>query len=296
MSLRDLILVLIVCLAWAFNFIASAKGMEHFSPFLFLAIRFAILLLFMAPFLRWPPPGQWFRLVAVALCIGALHFLTLLWALAKSEDVTSVAIALQTYIPMAVLVAMIFLGERVGWRSLSAIFVAFAGVLVISFDPMVFSQMDVLVISLASALFHAVGSTFMRRIHGVSTFSFQAWTAVFALPLMLAASWLTEDGQLHTMQTAEWLHWASVLYSALIASIVGHGLFFVLVQRNPVTTVMPYLLLMPLMAVVFGILVWGDQPGGRLLAGGALVLLGILAITLRAKRKSLKTAVQTSIV
>jgi O-acetylserine/cysteine efflux transporter len=39
------------------------------------------------------------------------------------------------------------------------------------------------------------------------------------------------------------------------------------------------------LAVVFGILVWGDRPGWRLLVGGALVLAGILAITLRALHK-----------
>ncbi len=41
----------------------------------------------------------------------------------------------------------------------------------------------------------------------------------------------------------------------------------------------------PLAAVMFGVLVWGDRPGPRLLVGGALVLCGILVVTLRARRK-----------
>jgi len=40
--------------------------------------------------------------------------------------------------------------------------------------------------------------------------------------------------------------------------------------------------------VVFGILVWGDRPGWRLLLGGAMVLLGILAINLRSRLKAEK--------
>jgi O-acetylserine/cysteine efflux transporter len=49
---------------------------------------------------------------------------------------------------------------------------------------------------------------------------------------------------------------------------------------------MPYLQLTPVLAVVFGILVWGDRPGWRLLAGGAVVIVGILLITLRARGKA----------
>jgi O-acetylserine/cysteine efflux transporter len=46
--------------------------------------------------------------------------------------------------------------------------------------------------------------------------------------------------------------------------------------------------MMPLFAVMFGVLVWGDQPGWRMLLGGAFVLLGILAITLRTRHKAEK--------
>jgi O-acetylserine/cysteine efflux transporter len=74
----------------------------------------------------------------------------------------------------------------------------------------------------------------------------------------------------------------------VVASIVGHGAFFVLVQRHPVSAVMPYMLLTPLAAVIFGVLVWGDRPGSRLLWGGALVLSGILVVTLRARQKTLE--------
>jgi O-acetylserine/cysteine efflux transporter len=73
----------------------------------------------------------------------------------------------------------------------------------------------------------------------------------------------------------------------LVASIIGHGLFFTLVQRHPVSAVMPYLQLQPVFAVIFGILIWGDEPGWRLYLGGFTVIIGILIITLRARRKTL---------
>ena len=38
MPLRDLALVLVICVVWAGNFIAGAQGMQHFPPFLFMVL------------------------------------------------------------------------------------------------------------------------------------------------------------------------------------------------------------------------------------------------------------------
>jgi len=285
MPLRALFLVFLVCLVWAFNFVAAAQGMQHFSPYLFMVARFLIVLIVLLPFLRWPPADQWGRLIFVCLCMGALHFTLLFLAIARSYDLSSIAISQQTYIPMAVILAMVILGERVGWRSLAAIVVAFSGVVVLSFDPLMLKQLDVLGIALLSALFQALGSVYMRGLRGIGVFNFQAWTALISLPVLLAASLLLETGQMEAVRTAAWLDWGSIIYSAVFASIVGHGLFFFLVQRHPVSTIMPYMLLTPLMAVMFGVLIWGDRPGWRLILGGVLVLSGILFVTLRARQK-----------
>jgi O-acetylserine/cysteine efflux transporter len=286
MPARDLGLILVICIVWAGNFIAGSFGMRHFSPFLFMILRFVLLLLILLPFLRRPPPGQWVRLITVCLLIGGLHFTLMFWALARSGDVSSVAIVQQTYIPMAVILAMFLMKERAGWKTLAATFLAFLGVLVVGFDPLVLTQTDVLAITLISALFQALGSIYQRGIRGVGVLNFQAWTAVITLPVLLAATLLTEQGQWETLKTAPWQSWASVVYSAVMASIVGHGLFFYLVQRHPVTSVMPYLQITPVLAVVFGILFWGDQPGPRVLIGGSLVIVGILLITLRARQRT----------
>jgi O-acetylserine/cysteine efflux transporter len=48
---------------------------------------------------------------------------------------------------------------------------------------------------------------------------------------------------------------------------------------------MPYLQLTPVLAVVIGVIVWGDRPGWRLLVGGFLVIASILLITLRARAR-----------
>ena len=284
MNLRDLTLLMVVCLVWAFNFVSGAKGMQQFSPLMFMVLRFTLLLTLTLPFLRMPPAGQWPRLAAAALLIGSVHFCFMFWALKRSGDVSSVAIVQQTYVPIAVLLAVVLLGESIGWRRLLAIGLAFAGVLILGFDPHVLSRPDALVLTLLSAFFQALGSIFLRGIAGVSAMNFQAWTAILSLPLLITLSLLLEGGQLESLRAAEPLHWASVAFSAIGASVAGHGLFYYMAQRHPISTIMPYMLMMPVFAVIFGVLVWGDRPGWRLLLGGGLVLLGILVITLRTRR------------
>jgi O-acetylserine/cysteine efflux transporter len=284
MKLRDLSILMLICLVWGFNFVAGAKGTQQFSPLMFMVLRFTLLLALTLPFLRLPPVSQWPRLAAAALSIGSVHFCFLFWALKRSSDVSSVAIVQQTYVPIAVLLAVFMLGESIGWRRSLAIGLAFLGVLVLGFDPHVLSQPDALVLALLSAFFQALGSIFLRGIVGVSAMNFQAWTAILSLPLLFTLSLVLEGGQVESIRTAQPLHWASVAFTAIGASVAGHGLFYYMAQRHPISTIMPYMLMMPVFAVMFGVLVWGDRPGWRLLVGGSLVLLGILIITLRTRR------------
>jgi O-acetylserine/cysteine efflux transporter len=88
------------------------------------------------------------------------------------------------------------------------------------------------------------------------------------------------------MRAASATAWFGVAYAAVVASLLGHGLYYRLVQRHPVAQVTPYLLATPLLATLLGIVVLHDRVGPRLWIGGAMVLGGVLAIALRSLAKS----------
>ena len=131
MSPAHLLLVILICVLWAFNFIAAAWAVEHFPPILFTVIRFVMVALMMLPFVRRPAQGQWWLLIGVCLSIGGLHFAFAFTALALAEDISSVAIVMQVYIPMTTLLAVWLLGERIGWRTVTGILIAFGGVMAV---------------------------------------------------------------------------------------------------------------------------------------------------------------------
>jgi O-acetylserine/cysteine efflux transporter len=286
MPTRDMFLVLLICLAWAGNFLSSKLALGEFPPLLFTALRLVLLAALLAPFVKRPAPGQWPRLAAVALCNGVLHFGLSFWSLRLSPNLASPAILMQSYVPMASVLAWWVLGERFGWRTAAAIALSFAGVLVLGLDRHVLDAPEAVVLMLVSAFFLALGTVLMRGLRGLDLFSAQGWTAILGLGPLLAWSYAVEPHPLDAIRAASWVGWFGVAYAALVASMVGHGLFYVLTQRHPIARVTPYLLLTPLLASILGIVVLHDRVGPRLWLGGAMVLGGVLAIALRNLNKS----------
>jgi O-acetylserine/cysteine efflux transporter len=283
---RDLVLVLLICVAWAGNFLTSALALREIPPFLFTALRFALLGLVLAPFLKAPSRGQWPRLLAVCISVGVLHFGLSFTALKLAGDLSSPAIVMQSYVPMTAILGWTVLGEHFGWRTGLAIAVSFGGVLVLGFDPMVLDHPGSLITMLISALFLALGTVLMKPLRDLDVFSQQGWMAIVSVLPLLAVSAALEPGAVMRLGDVSWIGWMGAAYAAFVSSLLGHGLFYVLVQRHPVAQVTPWLLIAPVLAVGLGIWVWGDRPGPRLLIGGAMVLGGVLMIALRALAKA----------
>ena len=279
---RDLALALVVCLAWAGSFLFAAFALKELPPLLFATLRLALLAIAVSPWIRRPAAGQWRALLALGVFNGALNFGLSMASLKLSAGLSAPVIAQQCYVPMASLLAWTMLGERFGWRTGAAIALSFAGVLVLGFDPAVLRAPLALLLMLGSACMIALGTIAMRRLHGVGALSAQGWTALIGvLPLLLASILFEPDG-IAAMRAASWVAWSGVAYSALVSSLFGYGLYYVLVQRHPIAQVTPYMLLSPVMAVLLGIMFWGDRPGPALWIGGAMVLGGVLVIALRA--------------
>lgn len=281
MKIQDAAAMMLVAILWGYNFIASKIGVEHFPPIFFCAMRFLMLFVFMAPFIRPIPKGQRMAVAGIALSMGILHFAFMFTALHIATNISAVAIATQTQVPFAALLAMVFLKERVGWRRWSAIFVAFAGVALIGFDPRIFDEKLALILVLGAAFAFAVNQVIAATIRDIGIFNLQAWIALAAVPGLLVLSFFLEDGQWPSVAGAGLVPWSALAYSCIGASVIGHGIVYKMLRRYPVSATAPYMLLAPVIAVLFGILIWGDQVTWPLIVGGALTIGGVGVITLR---------------
>jgi O-acetylserine/cysteine efflux transporter len=225
------------------------------------------------------------RLMLAAALSGGLQFALLFIGLSLSPGVASVAIATQLGVPFTTLMSVLFLGEVIRWRRWLGIGLAFAGVAVIGFQPALLEHRWGLAFVIASALIGSLGLVAVKSLgEALSPLELQAWFAWSGVPLLLLMTFFLENGHAAAIRSADWMDWGALLYTALIASLLGHTGFYWLVSRYPVTSISPITLLSPVFGVTFGAWLLDEPLTERILLGGALTLTGVFLIAMREKK------------
>ena len=280
---RDLALLIGMNLIWGLNLIASKIGVGEFPPIFFTAMRFGSLALFLVPMLRIHR-GQMTNLFAAAMLSGPAAFALLFAGIFLAEDAATVAVATQMSVPFATLMSVLFLGERIHWRRIMGIVLAFVGIAVISFDPRVFAYWEGLALVVCSSFVSSLGLIFLKRLKGIQALEVQSWIALAGGSILLLLSLGLESGQMTAVRNATWEGWGALFFTTIMSSLVAHTAWFYLVGRYPVTSLSPLTLLSPLFGIFFGVTLLHDQLTPRMLLGGAVTLIGVLIVVLREKR------------
>ena len=277
---KHLALAVLITLLWGFNFIVSKSGVSHLPPVFFAFYRYALVALLLLPWLK-PLKGQMERLLWIALTSGAIHFGLIFTGFSMTDSVGAVAVAVQINVPFMLLLAVLFLGEKIGAYRLVGMVMAFAGVMIVGFDPVAFQSPWALVAVIAGGCSFGVSVILMRRLDGGHPMQVQAWIAVISMPLLLAGTLVFETGQVEAVVAYGWLGVGVIVYTSLGATIVGHGGMFVLLQRYPVNILMPFMIAPPVLGVIFGILVNNDPITWKIALGSLMTLVGVGIIQIR---------------
>lgn len=272
--------LLLINFAWGVNIVPTKLMFEHFEPVTAAVVRFAMVFVICAPALR-PVPGQMRLIALTALIGGAIMFTLNNIAYALADNVSALAIAGQLGVPFSLLLAILFLGERIRWVRTVGILLAFSGVVLLSFDRIGLSDRAPLILAAGGAFVYAVGTVLMRQMRGVPPLTLQAWMAAVSLPPLIGASLIFEPGALAALPDVPLKAYGYVLFSAVFASLIGHAGMAYLLQRYPVTLIAPFTLLAPLLAVGFGVGLLGNPLTPLMIAGGAITLTGVAIITFR---------------
>ena len=281
MAPNHFLLLVFICTIWGFNFVAAKFGVGQMPPLLFTGLRFALLMVLLLPFLK-PAPGRMRDVLIIAMFNGAIHFGLMFIGFALTEA-SIVAVVVQLNAPFATLLSIVFLGEVVRWRRWLGIGLTFLGVVVISAEPHIFEAPAGVLLSAAAALSGAIAAIFMRRLTGVGVFQLQSWTAVVTAPSLLLASFLFETGQLEAIANATLMGWGALLFTALGASLIGHNVYYFLLQRYEVSLVAPMGLLSPILGVIFGVTILDEPLTTRIAIGASIAFVGVAILALRGK-------------
>ncbi len=282
MAPRHFLFMLLICIIWGYTFIAGKASVEELPPIFFTGLRYLLLAAALLPFLKIVH-GHMGKIFLISLTMGSLHFALFYGGMALAENVSSVAVVTQISVPFSTILSIIFLGEIIKWRRWTGIFMAFSGVVIISFDPAVVNERLGLLLVLLSAFIGAVGTIIMKRISHVGVFQMQSWIAMLSWPVLFLASALFENDQFTALREASAIAIGGIFYTALGASLIGHAGMYYLLQRYDVSITAPLTLMAPVFGIIFGVLYWGDELGLRFWIGGVCTLLGVLIIALRGR-------------
>jgi O-acetylserine/cysteine efflux transporter len=282
---RDLALAAMVNIAWGLNIIAIKETVELVPVSLAGALRMGIVALVLLPWLRLVP-GRMIELVGVGLVSGALFMIVINASLKMATNVSALAVTSQLGAPFSLILGIIFLREEVHWPRIAGCAMALAGVVVIGFDPAMFDEIPAILLSVFAALLWAFGTLVLRGLRGVPVLTIYAWIGLVATPTLLAVAWFTEPDTAGALRTVPLAALGWLAFSAIGSTVVGQGGMASLLQRHPVSLVVPLTLASPLIAVVASGFFYDIDVTVPMVIGGLMTLGGVAVITIRGARKA----------
>lgn len=284
MNRRDSLLAALVAVIWGVNFLVIDWGMAGVPPLLFLVLRFVGVAL-PAVLLVPRPDVSWRVLAAVGTTMSLGQFGLLYGALAAGMPPGLAGLVLQAQIVFTVLLSAGALGESPSRRQLAGVALGSVGLVVVAAGRGGDVPLGALLLTVLAALSWAVGNVIVRASKVRAGLSVTVWSAIY-VPLPALGLALLVDGTGGVADGLGSLGWEAVVstaYTVVLASLVGYSVFNSLLARWPAATVVPWILLVPVVSMGAAWLVLGDGPTALEAVGGAVMLVGLL-VTVRPVR------------
>jgi len=270
----ELLLAASVPLLWGIGFTFAKAGLNEFPPLFLMGLRFSLASLALVWFVPIPR-GQLKQIFWISFVGSTLQYGMTFTGLSML-DASLAIIIIHLEVPFSVLLAAIVLKDKPGSQRILGMLISFAGIVLIAGQPSLSGQLPAILLTAAGAMMWAVGQVMVKRLENPpSGFALTAWIGVFSGPQMILGSFIFEDSQLESLSNASWIGWGVILYLALIMTVLGYGIWYRVLSRNPVSKVMPVMLLLPLTGLSTAIFLLGEEPTKQVFIGGTIILFGI---------------------
>lgn len=287
----------LVVVVWAVNFIAAKIGLRYLPPVTMASFRVAIAGLSMVP--------AYFicsRLPAFADAKRArLQGLTPrdLWTFAylgffgvvvnqmcftmglRYTSVSHAAVIVGMSPIYTLVLAVLFRLERATWHKVVGMAIAFVGVAVLASEngisphsPSLLGDAITMTGSIGFATYAVLGKRVAGRYDALTMTAFNHFAgAVIILPVALHQAWAL--GPFLKWRAIPWQGWTALLYMAVCSSAMAYLFYFWLLRYLEASQLSAFTYLLPVLAVILGILWLGERGSAMQIVGGALALGGV---------------------
>lgn len=286
-------LLLLLSVLWGGSFFFVELAIRDLPPFTVVLLRvglaaLALNVLLRAMGQRLPrEPGVWKAFVIIGLLNNVVPFSLFVWA--QTAITSGLAAILNATTPLFTLIVAHFLtrDEKLSGHRLAGAIIGFLGVAVMlgpgtlpGFGASLLAQLA----CLAAALSYALAGVYGRRFAGMGV-----------PPLVVAAGQLTMSTAMLTpialITDRPWNlalpgveTWAALLALALASTAFAYVLYFRILAGVGATNLLLVTFLIPVSAILLGVLILGEQLAPEAMIGMAFIGIGLAAIDGRAVR------------
>lgn len=277
MPIKDYLILASVIIIWGINFLFMKLGLNEVSPSVLGMLRF-LCVLFPAIFILKRPKVKWYYLIGYGLTISFGQFSLMFLALSWQFPTGLAALILQAQIFLTVLFAYLFLKESVKPNHIIGMIIAGLGLILIGIGQYTgnLSLIGILPV-LGAAVSWAFGNIIVKKIGQVDALSLVVWgnVSAFIAFTLLSLFLYGGNGIISQLNNLTYQGIIGFLFLAYVASLIGYSGFGFLLARHSASKVSPFIMLVPVLALLFGFIFLKEQLGIWHWVGIMTVLLGL---------------------
>lgn len=286
-ALAAVLALIVLSAIWGYNWVVMKEILHYVGPFTFAAARtvlavislFAVLVILRRPLTPVDVPG----LIVLGMLQTAGFMGLIPWAL-MTGGAGKTAVLAYTMPLWTLVLAWPILGERIHGIRWLAVLAALVGLICVLQPWRIHAQVLSAVLAILAGLSWAASAVWakrmrLRREHDL--LSLTAWQMLFgAVPLVLAAVFVPE-------QPVVWAPFfvGALIYNGVLATALAWLLWLFILHRVRAGVAGMGILLVPLIGVSSAWIQLGERPGGWERTGMALILSGLLILSVAGLRR-----------
>ena len=277
----------LVAAIWGLNFLVIRWGLDSVPPLLFTALRFVFCAVPWVFFLK-RPNASWRELCGLGFVLGACVFGFLFVGIAAGVPPGLASLLMQSQVFFTAALSYLLVSERLRQHKFVAIGIGALGIAVAAAQYAQSGGLTGFALVLCGALSWGFANVLLKRLPRNDMLALMVWISLVP-PLPLLALAALQSGPTELWAAALGIGWRggfAILYTALLSTIVGYGIWGTMLQRYDTATVAQFSLLVPVFGLVGASLVYGEHYTSAEMIAILLILLSLIVSTYGAPGKA----------
>jgi len=286
--------MLIMVVVWAFAFPFIKIGLEELSFINLTIMRFFIVCCILPFIILFQKKGfsklQRKDIIPIFL-LGFFGVMVYHLGLNYGEQFISPAAAsliIATIPVQIVILAMIFLKEKISLSKTFGVIIALGGVVIISIwgkaessleVEYIFGAISVLIAALMGALYTIFGKKLLNRYNGLSLTVYAMLLGSIGLLPFLNISIIE---QVRNMSINGWF---AVIFLGAFSTVIGYVLWYIALENKTASEISIFLYAIPVFSTIFSYIIFREEITYMFVFGGILVIAGLAIVNMKSNKK-----------